>query len=186
VSFIEAEGRPQRASSVDQFEVTLYPAIAECPRACLRFRQARISINGVPLLELVRAGEEPWARSEYLQRLSECENPEEFKFDPGDYQYLTAAELLLPSRELLGQPSDPEFVLSPDDSRRTKATVLGCTCGITECWFIQARVELLPERVIWSDFGQFHRPHWSYDFGPFTFDRNQYESQLAQDEGLAT
>jgi hypothetical protein len=67
-----------------------------------------------------------------------------------------------------------------DDPRRDKATVLGCTCGVTECWFMQARIEVGPGWVRWSDFGQFHRPHWHYGLGPFTFDRRQYESQLAQ------
>ncbi|MDY3557294.1 hypothetical protein R5W24_006482 [Gemmata sp. JC717] len=133
----------------------------------------------MPLIELVRRAEEPWARAEYLERLPEFENPDEFKFEPGDYHYLSAAQLLLPSRELLDGPRDPGFVLDPDDPRRTKATVLGCTCGITQCWFLQVRVTLLPEVVVWSEFGQFHRPHWRYNLGPFTFDRKQYEAQLA-------
>jgi hypothetical protein len=58
--------------------------------------------------------------------------------------------------------------------------VLGCTCGITECWFVQARVEIGQDVVRWFDFGEFHRPHWRYGLGPFTFARKQYESQLAQ------
>lgn len=166
---------------MDRFEVTLYPASTECPPKGLRFRQARIAINGVPLIEFVRVAEEPWARAEYLERLPQFANPDEFKFEAGDYHYLSAARLLPPSRELLGQPRDPGFVLEPDDPRRTKATVLGCTCGITECWFVQVRVELLSQVVVWSEFGQFHRPNWRYDLGPFTFDRKQYESQLVPD-----
>ncbi len=166
---------------MDRFEVTLYPPLAECPPERRPFRLALIAINGRPLLELVRAAEEPWARAEYLARLPEFENPDEFRFEPGDYHYLSAACLLPPSRELLGQPRDPGFVLEPDDPRRTKATVLGCTCGITQCWFLQVRVEVLPDAVVWSEFGQFHRPHWRYDLGPFIFDRRQYESQLGQE-----
>lgn len=166
---------------MDRFEATLYPPLAEYPTERQPYRQVHIAINGQPLLELVRAAEEPWARAEYLERLPELEDPEEFQFEPGDYHYLSAARLLAPSRELLGEPRDPGFVLEPNDPRRTKATVLGCTCGITQCWFLQVKVEMLPEVVVWSDFGQFHRPHWRYDLGPFTFDRRQYEAQLSQD-----
>jgi hypothetical protein len=167
---------------VDEFKLTLYPPLADCPPERRPYRKAQIAINGTPLLALVRAAEEPWARVEYLERLREFENPDEFRFDPGDYHYLPASSLLLPSRELLGRPRDPGFVLETNDPRKTKATVLGCTCGILQCWFLQVRVELLPEVVVWSDFGQFHRPHWRYDLGPFTFDRRQYVSQLAQED----
>jgi hypothetical protein len=166
---------------VDRFEVTLYPPLAECPLERRPYRQAHIAINSRPLIELVRDAEEPWARAEYLERLPELENPDEFQFEPGDYHYLSASCLLLPSRELLGQPRAPGFVLEPEDPRRDKATVLGCTCGIVECWFLQVRVQVLPTMVTWSEFGQFHRPHWRYDLGPFNFDRMQYESQLAQE-----
>lgn len=166
---------------MDRFEVTLYPPLAECRPEHRPYRQARIAINGRPLIELVRVAEEPWARAEYLERLPEFEIPADFRFEPGDYHELSAARLLLPSRELLGQPRDPGFVLDSADPRRGKATVLGCTCGITQCWFLQVRVRVLPETVVWSDFGQFHRPHWRYDLGPFTFQRRQYEAELAQE-----
>ena len=79
-------------------------------------------------------------------------------------------------RNLLDEPRDPGFVLEPDDPRRSKATVLGCSCGIIDCWFLQVRVRLLSEVVVWSEFEQFHRPHWRYDLGPITFDRRQYEA----------
>jgi hypothetical protein len=59
--------------------------------------------------------------------------------------------------------------------------VLGCTRGITQCWFLQVRVEFLPEVVVWSEFGHFHRPHWKYGLGPFIFDRRQYETQLVRE-----
>jgi hypothetical protein len=176
-----------RGSLVDRFEVTLYPSFADCPPERRQHRQARIGINGWPLIELVRVAEEPWARAEYLERLPEFEDPTEFQFEPGDYHYLSAARLLLPSRELLGQPRNPGFALEPGDPRCSKTTVLGCTCGIVECWFLQVRIEARPEVVVWSEFGQFHRPHWRYDLGPFTFDRRQYESQLAPEaESAAT
>ena len=56
--------------------------------------------------------------------------------------------------------------------------MLGCTCGVIECWFLQVSVRLSPDLVTWSDFGQFHRPSWLYELGPFTFEREQYEAQF--------
>ena len=108
------------------------------------------------------------------------ENTETFRFEPGDYHYLPDREVLLPSREWLGAPSEPEFVLDASDPRRNKAMILGCTCGMTSCWFVQARIEVGSDVVRWSEFGQFHRPQWEYELGPFNFDRRQYEAQLAQ------
>lgn len=64
-----------------------------------------------------------------------------------------------------------------DDPRIGKATVLGCTCGIIECWFMQVRITLNKSTVQWSEFGQFHRD-WQLDLGLFTFDREQYEAEL--------
>jgi hypothetical protein len=178
---------PLEGLAVDRFEVRLYPPLADCPAERRPYRQAHIAINSRPLIDLLREAEEPWARAEYLERLPQFENPDEFRFDSGNYHYLPASLLLLPSRELLGRPRDPGFVLEPDDPRRAKATVLGCTCGIIACWFLQVRIELRQELVVWSEFGQFHRPHWRYDLGPFTFDRRQYETQLApQAEPSAT
>lgn len=69
-------------------------------------------------------------------------------------------------------------MLAPDDPRRRKATVLGCTCGITGCWFLLVRITMLDDVVLWSDFEQFHRP-WIYTLGPFVFDRKAYLEQLA-------
>jgi len=52
--------------------------------------------------------------------------------------------------------------------------VLGCTCGITECWFLLVRITVLDEVVIWSDFEQVHRP-W--------FDEVAYVRELGGGEG---
>jgi hypothetical protein len=165
---------------VNRFEVSLYPRLADCPPERLSYRQACISIDGRKLTDLVRVAEEPWARAEYLERLSEFDDPGTFQFEPGDYKCLPASMVMLPSRSLLDQPHAPGFVLEPDDPSRGKATVLGCSCGIVECWFIQVRVQILPGLVIWSEFGQFHRPHWRYGIGPYTFDRRQYEEELGR------
>ncbi|WP_143874216.1 hypothetical protein [Nostoc sp. 'Peltigera malacea cyanobiont' DB3992] len=58
-----------------------------------------------------------------------------------------------------------------------RAIVLGCTCGVIECWIIQVRITLNESSVEWADFGQFN-PDWQYNLGPFKFDRKQYVSEL--------
>ncbi len=163
---------------LDRFDVLIDPAaVVRWPEGG-GFQPAEVWINDRPLLELVRAAEEPWARAENAERTPD---PDTFSgpVTPGAYLYPAACSVLLPSREWLGDPPDPGFVLDADDPRRGKAMVLGCTCGISECWFVQARIEVGPDVVRWSDFGQFHRPEWVYGLGPFTFDRRQYEAQLA-------
>jgi hypothetical protein len=123
----------------------------------------------------VRAVERPHARREAEAR---GEDPADDTI-AGEYLGLPESRLRLPSRALLDRPLGIEdgFVLAPDDPRRGKATVLGCTCGIIECWFLMVRITLLDDVVIWSDFEQFHRD-WVYALGPFVFDRAAYERAL--------
>ncbi|MBN1430157.1 MAG: hypothetical protein JXB07_17440 [Anaerolineae bacterium] len=72
--------------------------------------------------------------------------------------------------------AEREFILDENDPRREKALLLECTCGITGCWFLQARIEVGAECVRWYDFSQFHRD-WEYDL-EFRFERGEYERQL--------
>jgi hypothetical protein len=61
-----------------------------------------------------------------------------------------------------------------------KIAVLGCSCGEVGCWPLYTRVDVSTTEVRWSAFEQPHRPNRSYDgFGPFTFDRRQYEAAAA-------
>lgn len=140
-----------------------------------------IEINGVDLIELVRAAELPHTRRERAERAAAGEDvADEGDALAGQYLGFPASSLRLPCRALLDRPIDlvSHFVVATDDPRRGKAAVLGCTCGIAECWFLLVRITLLDEVVIWSDFEQFHRD-WSYDLGPFVFDRAAYERALA-------
>ncbi len=143
-------------------------------------RPIKILINGVPLLEMVREAEESLVRAEHEERIARGEDTEGYRILAGDYHYAPHSMILLPSRNLLDEPYRPGFVLKPDDPRIGKATVLGCTCGVMDCWLLQVRVTLSRSSVRWSEFGQFHRPRWKYNIGPFLFDRGQYESELAR------
>ncbi|MDC0675339.1 hypothetical protein [Nannocystis radixulma] len=145
------------------------------------FQPCAILINDRDLIEQVRDVERPHAAREIAERRRD--DPElDLTVDQlaGDYLHLTRRELALPSRHLL-EPSDDVrrgFAVAADDPIHAKTTVLQCTCGILECWFLLVRITLFDEFVVWSDFEQFHRD-WVYDLGPFIFDRQAYERALA-------
>lgn len=59
--------------------------------------------------------------------------------------------------------------------------LLGCDCGEVGCWPLEAAVDATDDTITWSGFRQPHRPSWTYDgFGPFTFDRVQYDTAAAE------
>jgi hypothetical protein len=143
------------------------------------FQPVEIRINQRPLIDLVREAELPFAQKELEERIADGQAPSQLFLLAGDYNYLPPSLVFRPCRNLLDEPWKHGFVLAEDDSRTGKATLLGCTCGVIECWFLQARVTISMEMVTWSDFGQFHRD-WDLQLGPFSFERLQYELQLAQ------
>ena len=92
----------------------------------------------------------------------------------GKYDPIPATVALPPSGHLLGSPTP----LYSDGHGRSY--VLMCECGEPGCWPLAARIALSDATVTWTDFRQPHRPQWSYQgFGPFVFDRVQYEAALA-------
>lgn len=143
------------------------------PTRCIKwpsgggFQPIDIYIDGKLLLDLVREVEEP------LTNYTEGDGG----FRPGDYLSLPASLTYLPNRNFFDEPWNHYFQCLPGDIHYGKSTLLGCTCGIIECWFIVARISLTPTIVTWSHFGQFHR-NYEYDLGPFIFERKQYEHQL--------
>jgi hypothetical protein len=59
--------------------------------------------------------------------------------------------------------------------------LLGCTCTVAGCWPLEARVTIDATTVTWESFRQPFRPERDYsDFGPFTFDRREYEAAIAE------
>ncbi|MEU3549200.1 hypothetical protein [Streptomyces longwoodensis] len=70
----------------------------------------------------------------------------------------------------------PAHFLTPADT----APVLGCPCGIWDCWPLLAHIGTTPESITWTAFRQPHRPQWgTLPLGPFTFARTPYERALA-------
>ncbi|EFV14276.1 hypothetical protein [Segniliparus rugosus] len=61
-----------------------------------------------------------------------------------------------------------------------KTALLGCSCGEAGCWPFCCRIQVSRNSVTWSGFGQPFRPERDYEgFGPFVFDRGEYEAALA-------
>ncbi len=122
-----------------------------------------VFVNGRDLREVVREVELPFARREGRPALA------------GDYAGLPPEDVFLPSRRLLGEPTESyEF-----DEPRGKLVVLGCTCGDVGCWPLLVEIAVREDTVIWSDFEQPRRRRWRHDeLGPFVFDRAQSMDEL--------
>jgi hypothetical protein len=77
-------------------------------------------------------------------------------------------------RYFLGRSEMPCFASAPE-----RIFVLGCACGEVGCWPLTCSVDARGEQVTWRAFEQPHRPDRDYsEFGPFVFDRAQYEEAL--------
>lgn len=122
-----------------------------------------VDIDGVDLREYVRPIEEPFAIAADTPSLTAA------------YSGLAAVAVAWPSRHYLGEPEETWY-------RENEAIILGCDCGIADCWPLLARVSVGPTTVIWRDFRNGHRTWDLSALGPFTFDRDQYESALRATE----
>ncbi len=110
----------------------------------------------------------------------------EVRIDGHDLRDLVRA-VELPHATAGGQPDlagsygglPPDEWTQPGVYDTGHVAVLGCTCGVTECWPLLVRITRQADDVMWSDFRQ-PRRGWPHEgLGPFTFARAQYESALA-------
>lgn len=116
-------------------------------------RVVRVLIDGQDLIDRVRKMEIPFALAEDNPHLA------------GAYSGMATEEWQIRSE-------------ADADGRRP---VLGCECGVVDCWPLVARVVTGKDTVTWSDFKQPFRPRWSdAALGPFVFDRVQYQAELAK------
>lgn len=110
-----------------------------------------VRIDGRDLRELVRAVELPQATADGQPDLA------------GSYEGLPPEEWTAPAA----------------GDRQGRVAVLGCTCGVSECWPLLARVTRRAGTVVWSDFRQPNRG-WTHDrLGPFTFAQPAYDAAVA-------
>lgn len=129
-----------------------------------------ILIDGRSLMELVREVELPFATEEGKPRVA------------GNYVWLRLKWL----------PDVWQYFHGMSDQSENypyKTPLLECgTCGVPGCWPLLTRIEVKDTNIVWRLFEQPYRrkkyetrrvKHWKYTgFGPFRFDREQYESAL--------
>lgn len=86
---------------------------------------------------------------------------------------------IIPSFYRFG-PLDAHYLGGSAPQPNAKVPLLGCECGEWGCWPLLATIRATEETVTWSDFEQPHRKARDYaEFGPFVFDRAQYDEALA-------
>jgi hypothetical protein len=78
-------------------------------------------------------------------------------------------------------PLDDNFHGRSTTTMGPKTPLLGCVCGAWGCWPLMARVRVTDDLVTWDSFEQPRRPNDDYSaFGPFRFDRRQYDDALGR------
>ncbi|MCT9089088.1 hypothetical protein N4G70_09425 [Streptomyces sp. ASQP_92] len=113
-----------------------------------------------------------WLREESPYE-STPEDTEKFLFH--QYAGMMESTIRTPALHFLGDAT-PNTRHTPTGA----IAVLGCSCGIWECWPLLTRITATAETVTWSDFRQPHRPAWGdLAMGPFVFPRPAYENALA-------
>lgn len=116
-------------------------------------------IDGVPLVDIVNAYE---SANGYVHPLEYAGLPLSADFGPKDIRGTFGA--FLPE-----SGTEPYFV-----------NLLECSCGESGCFPLWAIITLCGNQVRWAKFTQPLR-EWDYDaFGPFLFDRGQYEKSLSR------
>jgi hypothetical protein len=119
-----------------------------------RRKELHILINGQSLIDLVRPVELPFAELEGKPDIA------------GSYDWLC------------------DVYCEIQQLKTEECILLGCHCGIPDCWPLTARVSMTEDIVCWSRFRNWHKAkgcasEWDYGaLGPFVFDRQQYETAV--------
>ena len=118
-------------------------------------RTWQIFINGTSLVDMVKKAELPMATANNEASIA------------GSYAPLTLEDLY-------------DEINVDMDGKNKKITLLGCPCGIVDCWPLQAHLEENENSIIWYGFSNPHRK-WDYSkFGPFVFDKKEYKNILEE------
>jgi hypothetical protein len=127
------------------------------------YRGLQIFVDGVALIEILKAIELPFAEREGHPDLA------------GNYDWVDADSFDL---------ADFVQYLSPINK---KISVLECECGCLGCWPLHVRVTADDRHVIWNEFENPFRSgggvvaQWTYEnLKSFVFDRFQYEAEVAK------
>ncbi|MFJ7154135.1 hypothetical protein ACIQUQ_04280 [Streptomyces sp. NPDC101118] len=135
-----------------------------------------IRVDGVDLRELVARATGPFWEPELLEGEPERNPEERARFVLGQHRGLAQEDVPRPFEHFTGRPSE-EF----REIGGGRSVLLGCPCGVWECWPLCAHIEVAADTVTWSGFLQpYRQEEWGeLPLGPYVFDRARYEASLA-------
>ena len=123
------------------------------------FTEVVVTINGEPLLKLIRQREQSFAAKNGQGCIA------------GDYAYLSLIDF-----EELFLRAALEADLAQDER---DAVMLGCPCGIWNCWYLALKIKFEANAVKFSDFTNLRRKNWRYGL-EFKFDRVSFVSEISK------
>ena len=123
------------------------------------FTEVVVAINGEPLLELIRQRERSFAVKNGQGYIA------------GDYAYLSLIDF-----EELFLRAALEADLAQDERN---AVLLGCPCGIWDCWYLALKIKFETETVKLYEFKKQRRKDWRYGL-EFKFDRVSFVSEISK------
>ncbi|WP_297880847.1 hypothetical protein [uncultured Campylobacter sp.] len=123
------------------------------------FTEVVVAINGEPLLELIRWREQSFAAKDGQGCIA------------GDYAYLSLIDF-----EELFLRTALEADLAQDER---DVVLLGCPCGIWNCWYLALRIKFETETVKLYEFKNPRRGDWRYGL-EFKFDRASFVGEISK------
>ena len=123
------------------------------------FTEVAVAINDEPLLELIRRCEQSFAAKDGQASIA------------GSYAYLSLIDF-----EELFLRAALEADLAQDER---DVVLLGCPCGIWNCWYLALRVKFEADTVKFAEFKNLRRKDWQYGL-EFKFDRVSFVDEISK------
>ena len=125
------------------------------------FTEVVVTINGEPLLELIKRREQSFAAKDGQASIA------------GDYAYLS----LIDFKKLFLDALSPNGRLAASGER--SVVLLGCPCGIWSCWYLALKIKFETETVKLYEFKNLRRKDWQYGL-EFKFDRMSFVDEISK------
>ena len=125
------------------------------------FTEVVVTINDESLLELIKRREQSFA----VKNRQGC--------IAGDYAYLS----LIDFKKLFLDALLPNGQLAANGER--SVVLLGCPCGIWDCWYLALKIKFEAETVKLYAFKNPRRKDWRYGL-EFKFDRMSFVSEISK------
>ena len=125
------------------------------------FTEVVVTINDKPLLELIRQREQSFAAKDGQASIA------------GDYAYLS----LIDFKKLFLDALLPNGQLAASSER--SVVLLGCPCGIWDCWYLALKIKFEANAVKFTDFTNLRRKDWQYGL-EFKFDRVSFVGEISK------